>query len=756
MLKALMKCEGKGASVKYPILPASILIAALSVPVVFAAPADGSSREVVNVIEGEVLSLPTGAETAGQAIAQNTTSAGTTLQGISAKDRGSVTEVTVRGRNMDASYNAFLLEGGGAMVVDFWNANSSLGQEHYGFSTQRVTGVTVGGASGRVRVVIDLVAGQGQMHQIEASDDVMVIRFGQIVPKQKLDVLTVEGVDFTPDDRIAHIIVRTDSVSPVVDLREENERVFIDVQKAQLAAGLERSLDVSAFPGPVRQVDTYEVDGKVRIVARLRDKVRMSSFQEGNVLTVTMAPEDVVLAKARGEAGDKMAYVGQKVTFDFKDIEVQNALKLIGEVSRLNIIMSDEVTGSLTMRLVDVPWDQALDLILLSQGLDKQTVGNVVRVAPIEVLRSEYEAQIEAQKGSEQLEPLITEFISLSYARVEDVKKMFESAASNATKGGVTTITQAGLSTTSSSETTIGILSARGSFLVDTRTNTLIVKDTQESINNVKRLIATIDKPVQQVLIEARIVEATDSFQRDLGVRWGGTYTTAGNRVLTVGAGNGSTARNIDNVFNGDPIEHGFLVDLPAAVGSGVGGALGLSIARLGSPVVLDLELSAAEADGDIKIVSNPRVITTNLKKAMISQGAKVSFETVSQDGTKTEFIDAVLSLEVTPQITADDHVIMAVVVSKDNATLNITGDGTNIDTKSVETEIFMGDGDTVVIGGIFTRNTSKSDSSVPGLGKVPLFGWLFKHKRVQDDKTELLIFLTPKIVRTTPTAASI
>jgi type IV pilus assembly protein PilQ len=706
---------------------------------------------VVSLIEGEELTIP--ALGAANQPAEN--ASGTQLTSITARDRGSVTEVRIRGRNMDASYNAFLLEGGRAMVLDLWGAGSQLDKDHIGFSTQYVTGVTVGDAGGRVRVVIDLEARQDVMHQIEASDDALVVRFGQIVPKKRQGVLTVESVDFTPDDRIAHIIIRTDNASPVVNMHEENERVFIDVHKAQLAAGLERSLDVSAFPGPVRQMDSYEVDGKVRIVARLRDKVRVSSFQEGNVLTVTLAPEDLALAKA-GEADEKFAYVGQKVTFDFKDIEVQNALKLIGEVSRLNIIMSDEVSGNLTMRLVDVPWDQALDLILLSQGLDKQTVGNVVRVAPIEILRQEYEAKIEAQKGSAQLEPLITEFIVLSYARVEDVKKMFESAASNATKGGVTTLSQAGLSTTSLAETTIGILSSRGSFLVDERTNTLIVKDTEESINNVKRLIATIDKPVQQVLIEARIVEATDSFQRDLGIRWGGTYTTAGNRVLSIGAANGSTAGNIDNVFNGDPIEHGFLVDLPAAVGSGVGGALGLSIARLGSPVVLDLELSAAEAEGDIKIVSNPRVITTNLKKAMISQGAKVSFQTVSQDGTKTEFIDAVLSLEVTPQITADNHVIMQVVVSKDNATLNITGDGTNIDTKSIETEIFMADGDTVVIGGIFTRNTSKAESGIPGLSKIPLLGWLFKKKRLQDDKTELLIFLTPKVVRTTPKGSSI
>jgi len=716
---------------------------------VFAIPAamaeQDAARSVVSVIEGEELAMPTQAA-ASKPVKQSSFS--TQLTGITARDRGSVTEVIIRGRNMDASYNAFLLEGGKAMVVDFWGADSQLGADHFGYSTQRVTGVTVGDVGGRVRVVIDLVARQGVMHQIDASDSELVVRFGKIVPKKRQGILTVESVDFTPDDRIAHVIIRTDSTSPVVNLREENERVFIDVQKAQLATGLERSLDVSAFPGPVRQMDSYEVDGRVRVVARLRGKVHVSSFQEGNVLTVTIVPEDLALAKARGEVGEKFAYVGQKVTFDFKDIEVQNALKLIGEVSRLNIIMSDEVTGNLTMRLVDVPWDQALDLILLSQGLDKQTVGNVVRVAPIDVLRSEYEAQIQAQKGSAQLEPLLTEYIPLSYARVEDVKKMFESAASNATKGGVTTISEAGLATSSSTETTIGILSARGSFLVDERTNTLIIKDTEESINNVKRLIATIDKPVQQVLIEARIVEASDSFQRDIGIRWGGTYTTAGNRVLTVGAANGSTAGNIDNVFNGDPIEHGFLVDLPAAVGAGVGGAVGMSIARLGSPVVLDLELSAAEADGDIKIVSNPRVITTNLKKAMISQGAKVSFETVSQDGTKTEFIDAVLSLEVTPQITADNHVIMKVVVSKDNATLNITGDGTNIDTKAIETEIFMADGDTVVIGGIFTRNTSESVSGIPGLSKLPLFGWLFKKKTVQDNKTELLIFLTPKVVR--------
>jgi len=369
------------------------------------------------------------------------------------------------------------------------------------------------------------------------------------------------------------------------------------------------------------------------------------------------------------------------------------------------------------------------------------------------VLRSEYQTRLEAQRGSQQLEPLLTEFITLSYTKVDDVKKIIEGASANATKttGAPAAAPTAG--TGGGSETSVGILSPRGSFLIDVRTNTLIIKDTQKSINAIKRLVAVVDKPIKQVLIEARIVEASDNFQRDIGVRWGGSLknntgvrfpstVTVGGAIKSINPGTGAA-----NTATGS---RGFLVDLPAAVGAGSGGAIGIALGSLNSLINLDLELSASESEGDIKIISNPRVITTNLKPATISQGVDVAFSTTSQNGTQTQFKKAVLSLTATPQITADNHVIMQLVVTKDSPFLDSAGATTaSISTKTVETEVYMDNGETVVIGGIYTRDIAKNEARVPLLSSIPILGNLFKKKLTKDNRSELLIFVTPKILNT-------
>lgn len=671
------------------------------------------------------------------------------VKDIEVRDRGSVTELVLRGERMDANHNAFLTNQDQTLILDFWGATSKLPKEFYQYSTQRIRNVKIGQAEGRVRLVVGLLPGGKMSQQIDASTGEMVVRIGGVAPKRRAAAVTVESVDFQPDDRIAHIAVRTDETNPIVNVHEEGGNIVIDLKKAGLASGQERSQDVSAFPGPVRQIDSYALDENVRIVARLRDKVSVSSFQQGNVFTINLEPEDLAQARMTGgKAGEEFAYSGQKVTFDFKDIDIRNALKLISEMSDLNIIMADDVQGTLTMRLVDVPWDQALELILAARGLGKEQTGNVLRIAPIEVLRAEYASKLEARRGSEQLEPLVTEFISLSFTKVEDVKTMLNDASANATKSGGATTAPAEGATSSSSETSVGILSPRGSFLVDKRTNTLIVKDTQVAINNIKRLIATIDKPVQQVLIEGRIVEASDNFQRDLGIRWGGVFNSnTGNRFpSTVGLAGTGTAVGSSKT----------LVDLPAAVGPGSGGGIGISLGSLAGAINIDLELSAAEADDDIKVISNPRVVTTNLKPAFIKQGVKVGVVTPGSANAPptTQLIDALLELQVTPQITANNGVIMDVVVTKNTPTTfnSVTG----VDSKEISTNIYMKDGETVVIGGVYTRDKQNLNAGVPVISKIPVLGWLFKKNKKVDNKTELLIFITPKIMNTVAERASI
>jgi len=657
------------------------------------------------------------------------------LKDIDVRDRGSVTELILRGDHMDANHDAFVTNKGRTLILDFWGATSMLPKEHYAVATQKVSGVTVGQADGRVRLVVDLIKGGQQNHQIDTSNGKMVVRFGGVTAGRKTAVVQVEDVHFQPDDRIAHLMVRTSVANPIVNIHEKKGNVILDIRKASLAPGQQRTQDVRDFPGPVKQVDAYTLNDQVRIVARTREKVNISSFQQGNILTLTLVPKDIAAAREGKKAAKKFAYSGQKVTFDFKDIEIQNALKLIAEMSDLNIIMSDDVSGKLTMHLVDVPWDQALDLILATRGLGQERQGNVVRVAPLKVLQSENDARLKAKKTTADLEPLITEFISLSFTKVADVKKILAGAKSSGKTAGTGKGAASG---------GLGLSSSRGSVLADERTNTLIIHDTQAVINNIKRLIATIDRAEKQVLISARIVEANDSFSRDLGIRWGGQVSGRG----------GSVTNQVSSTSN-PPAGGGFLVDLPAAVGAGAGGQIGLALGALNNAFNLDLELSAAEADDEVKIISSPRVVTTNLKKANISQGKDIPFLTTSQNGTNIIFKKANLSLEVTPQITAANSLLLHVLVNKDAPSASSVGGNPIIDTKTVETDIFLDNGETIVIGGIYTRNKQHTINGVPALMRIPIIGWLFKKKFRQDNKTELLIFLTPKILEGKPGEAT-
>ncbi|NOR73446.1 MAG: type IV pilus secretin PilQ, partial [Mariprofundaceae bacterium] len=611
------------------------------------------------------------------------------IKDIEVRDRGNVTELILRGENMDASHNAFLSNNNQVLILDFWEGESKLAKENYKYSTQRISEVTIGEADGRVRLVIGVVPGGELSQQIDAEKGKLTVRFGSVTPKRRASAVVVESIDFQPDDRIAHLMIRTDAVNPILNITEKDGNVIIDVKKAALANGQERSQDVSAFPGPVKQVDSYAVGQKVRIVARLRDKVDITSFQQGNVFTVTLQPQDLRQSTADDERAGKFIYSGKKVTFDFKGIEITNALKLISEMSDLNIIMSDNVTGTLTMRLVDVPWDQALDLILASQGLGKDLNGNVMRIAPLAVLRQEHKEALENIKDVELLEPLITEAIGLSFARVDEIQKMIDAGqragnmgSDNALPGG------------NPNQNSPVIMSPRGSYILDTRTNTLIVTDTAQGLSNVRRFIALVDKATEQVLIEARIVEATDNFTNEFGIRWGGQATSQrtgfdGNPNVQLGAGNPTASDN-------------FLVDLPAAAAA-AGGTIGLSWSMISRAVNLDLELSAAEINGDAKIVSSPRILTANGGTAVISQGNDVPYVTPSSAAgpATVTFKQALLKLEVTPQITANDTVIMDVDISKDAPTGQSVQGNPVLSTKKITSTLQVKDGETIVIGGI-------------------------------------------------------
>jgi len=674
------------------------------------------------------------------------------IDDLSVVDQGSNSVLLLRGSALDQPFTARMANRGMTMIVDFPGVVSRLAKEHFSYASQIVRDVTLGSHDGKTRMVITLLKANVS-HKISATPGEFRIRFGPSSVHARggnrlVDVssVEVEAVDFQPEDRVSHVILTLNSDNAAVNLKSMEGEIRMIVSGAHLKQGLERTMDVSAFPGAVKQIDTFQQGEDVQVVVRLRDKVRVSTYQHGKLVSINIEPRDLAIARARDGGDSAFSYSGDKVTFDFKDIDIKNALRLIAEMSNLNIIMSDDVSGALTMRLIDVPWDQALELILTSKGLAEEKIGNVMRIAPIDALRSEYKTRLAVQKGSEALEPLVTEFITLNFTKVAAVKTMIASAAANASKAASAS---GGGGAAKGKAAAGGILSPRGSVLTDTRTNTLIVKDTRESIDNVKRLIAAIDQPVRQVLIAARVVEASNDFNRDIGIQWGGTYNVQSGQnfpgAISIGQPAAAQA-NATAIAGGGGIasatNKGFLVDLPAAAAS----AIGISLGSFNHAVNLDLALSAAELNGSAKVVSNPRIVTTNLKPATISQGTKIAVVTSqgANNAATTTYVDATLKLTVTPQITSKDTVLMDVTISKDSP----VGTSANINTKTVTTNVNVKSGETVVIGGVYERTRGATQNAVPGLASIPFIGYLFQRNAKIDNRTELLIFITPQIMK--------
>ena len=512
-----------------------------------------------------------------------------------------------------------------------------------------------------------------------------------------------------------------------------------------------RRLDVGDFGTPVRFVDTFEQGGNARIVVEPRGIWEYSAYQTDTQFIVEVKP--VKEDPNKLIQGSAPGYSGEKLSLNFQNVEVRAVLQVIADFTGLNIITSDTVGGNLTLRLKDVPWDQALDIILQAKGLSKRKNGNVVLIAPTDELAAKEKLQLEAQAAVSDLEPVRTESFALSDAKAEDLKKLL-------------------------SDKDQKILSKRGSATIDERTNTLFVQDAGGRLEEARRLIQQLDVPVRQVLIEARIVIADDKWGRQLGARFGtqsafntrnynlGVSGTAADTITPVG-GNPASRGSASLVFPGGTPQGAFNtvqniglvpigaqpeqlnVNLPVV---GAAGSLALSILNLGSGNLVNVEISALEADNRGKVVSSPRVITADKKKAVISQGTEIPYLTASASGATTiSFKPAVLELAVTPRITPDDRIVMDLEVKKD-AVGQIFAGVPSVDTKRVSTQVLVDNGDTIVLGGIFEQTTRTTVDKVPLLGDLPLVGYLFKRTAKQDDKTELLIFVTPKIVKDTLT----
>ncbi|MGA2839173.1 MAG: type IV pilus secretin PilQ [Steroidobacteraceae bacterium] len=542
---------------------------------------------------------------------------------------------------------------------------------------------------------------------------------------------SIRTIDFRRgSDGTGRVIVQLTDPRTPVNVRQEGNQVVVDFAGTLMPKNLMRRYDVQDFATPVQSVDAIRVEGSSRLVITALGDFEQLAYQSDNQYTVEIKP-----SLKRSSADEKKEYTGERLTLNFQDIDVRSVLQLLADTSGQNIVVSDSVTGNLTLRLQNVPWDQALDIVLRTKGLDKRRQDNVIIIGPTEELASREKAELAAHKEVQELSPVRSEFLQVNYAKVSDLAKLIKS--------------------TNAKES---MLSARGSLAIDDRTNTLLVQDTAERLADIRRLVATLDVPIKQVLIEARIVVVSDTFERDLGAQLGFSNTnSAGANLLSV-SGTAAAADGIvtssatgatpTTALTSQTLANRYQVNLPA---SNINGSFG--VALLSGSHLLDLQLSAAENEGKSETISSPRVITANQKQATIMQGVEIPYqESASSGATTTQFKNAVLSLKVTPLITPDNRVVMDIDVSDDTVGAQVTsatgGSVPSIDTRQILTQVLVNDGQTVVLGGILETTRSKSDTKVPFLADIPWLGNLFKSTININNKTELLIFITPKILR--------
>jgi type IV pilus assembly protein PilQ len=561
-----------------------------------------------------------------------------------------------------------------------------------------------------------------------------VVRAGSGAPVAAAE-RTIRTIDFRRgSDGTGRVIVQLTDPRTPVNVRQEGNQIVVDFAGTLMPKNLMRRYDVQDFATPVQTVDALRVEGSSRLVISAQGDFEQLAYQSDNQYTIEIKP-----SLKRASADDKKEYTGERLTLNFQDIDVRSVLQLLADTSGQNIVVSDSVAGNLTLRLQNVPWDQALDIVLRTKGLDKRRQDNVIIIGPTEELANREKAELSARKEVQELSPVRSEFLQVNYAKVSDLAKLIK--PSNAKES---------------------MLSPRGSLSIDDRTNTLLVQDTAERLTEIRRLVQTLDVPVRQVLIEARIVIVSETFERDLGARFGVTSATSnGSNGLLAVTGNGTGAdtmtgsaiANLAQTGKTTPVtvptlDNRYQVNLPAA---NTNGSIGLSL--LGGSYLIDLELSAAQNEGRSETISSPRVITANQKQATIMQGVEIPYqESASSGATTTQFKNAVLSLKVTPLITPDNRVIMDIDVSDDSVGQQVTsatgGSVPSIDTRQITTQVLVSDGQTVVLGGILETTKSKSADKVPYLADIPVLGHLFKSTTDINNKSELLIFITPKILR--------
>ncbi len=633
----------------------------------------------------------------------------------------------------------FTIDSPARIAIDLPETEVALDERFMELDAAPARSVRVVEANGRTRVVLALT--HLVPYELNRDGDSVVVTVGGEAAQTEgsgsgmledrnpggAKVHALQGIDFRRGKEGQGKIVVTLDPGSIVDMQERGGDIIINFLDAEVPDRLERRLNVTDFATPVTTIDTYNTDRGVRMTVDAEPPFEHLAYQTGGTYTLEVKPVEQTDSTPRA-GGEDGGYTGERLSLNFQNIEVRAVLQLIADFTGLNIVASDTVQGQITLRLKNVPWDQALDIILKSKGLGMRQSGNVVLIAPNEELAAREKQELEAQQQLEVLAPLQTQYFQINYAKAEDISQLLEDGEDS-------------------------ILSPRGSVSIDGRTNTLIVRETAEQLENFARMIEKLDVPIRQVLIESRIVVANDDFSRDLGVRFGyqGWEFGPDGTDLTSGSVEGTSSLwdTIDPstgaAVPGDiaaPSDR-LNVDLAAP-----GAAGQLAVAFITGDYLVDLELSALQTEGKGEVISNPRVVTSNQQEATIKQGVEIPYQEASASGaTSTSFKEAVLALSVTPQITPDDHIIMDLAVSKDSQGQTVGGIPT-INTRAVQTQVLVNNGDTVVLGGIYEQTTFNDVEKVPFFGDLPVLGHLFKRTNKRDNKAELLIFVTPKILR--------
>ena len=660
---------------------------------------------------------------------------------------GDRTEVTLSFDGTPPEPSGYTIERPARIAVDLKDTVSGLGSRNISLGSGNAQSMTVVETKDRTRLIFNLSQLVPYDTVREQNQLVMTIGTDSSSPAMASSSATsstssassmagpatapneLAGVDFRRGkDGEGRVIIDLGSANAAVDLSELGGKIRLTMDQLAVPENLRRRLDVTDFATPVTRIDTFVENGSAVVEIRPEGSYDYIAYQSGTEFTVSV--ERLTEQEAESRREEKFPYTGDKLSLNFQDIEVRSVLQLIADFTGLNLVASDTVSGSITLRLQNVPWDQALDLILKTKGLDKRQIGNVLLVAPADEIAARERLELETTKQIAELAPVRLDIIQVNYAKAADVVALIEADEE--------------------------LISSRGFISSDVRTNTISVRETTEKLDEIRRLVATWDVAVRQVSIEARIVRAQTNVAESLGVRWGGAgYNVSGSNVLSVGGSQGSasgagiegsldSANRADSLRTPVPSAGALAIDLGVSAQGASSFALGWS----SDDFLVDLELSALESDGRAEVVSQPRVVTADRQTASIKSGEEIPYQEASSSGaTSVSFKEAALSLEVTPQITPDDKIIMDLVVNQDSRG-EVTAGIPAINTNSVTTQVLVGNGETVVLGGIFQSEVSTTTTKTPFLGDIPYLGRLFKRTEKIDERSELLIFITPKIIK--------